>query len=154
MLFPIKGVRSYNGVLILDLRNANGVLILYLRTAEADGSKLFLYEVATETMLIENLSYDLQTPKELDYSFCWGYKPTLLSPRSIINELNQDVKWRCSGAEDITKGIKRLSTSKTRGRAKWRTWFVSWRSCLKSKKMQNIVIMPLLDSEVEISPFS
>ncbi|KAK3141653.1 hypothetical protein QOZ80_4BG0336680 [Eleusine coracana subsp. coracana] len=87
---PIKGVWDYNGVIVLFLYN------------EQDDSKLFLYEVATEKMLIENLSYDL-TPRGSHYSFSWGYKPTLLSPESIVNELNQDVNWLGIRKDNIVK---------------------------------------------------
>ncbi|GJN01895.1 hypothetical protein PR202_ga19197 [Eleusine coracana subsp. coracana] len=90
---PIKGLWDYNGVIVLFLYN------------EEDDSKLFLYEVATEKMLTENLSYDL-TPRGSHYSFCWGYKPTLLSPESIIDELNQDVNWLGIHKDNIVKAKK------------------------------------------------
>ncbi|KAL6652128.1 hypothetical protein ACP70R_011053 [Stipagrostis hirtigluma subsp. patula] len=51
------------------------------------GNILCLYHVATEKMFRADLPHDL-VPEWSDYAICWGYKPTLLSPRSIVGKLN------------------------------------------------------------------
>ncbi|GJN01890.1 hypothetical protein PR202_ga19192 [Eleusine coracana subsp. coracana] len=90
-LEPVKGIWDYAGVLVFYLN-------LYITTGL--GGKLCLYQVATKKMLNGNLPRDL-TPEVSDYAFCWGYRPTLVSPVSIVGELEQDIE----GHFDCVAGI-------------------------------------------------
>ncbi|GJN01886.1 hypothetical protein PR202_ga19188 [Eleusine coracana subsp. coracana] len=74
---PIIGIWDYGDVLLL------------LFEGWRDGiDRLCMYHVATETMYRANLPCDLNLQVS-DYEICWGYRPTLLSPGSIVGELNQ-----------------------------------------------------------------
>ncbi|GJN01893.1 hypothetical protein PR202_ga19195 [Eleusine coracana subsp. coracana] len=137
---PIKGVWDYNGVLFL---------FLYNKTGE---SKLILHKVTTKKMLMKNLSYDL-TPKGSHYSFCWDYKPTLLSPRSIIEELNQDVNLLGTSKHiDIVKAkrpFNKLEKRKVPKAALATIRFMDYLIHIMEKLPGNMqeIKMPLLNSE-------
>ncbi|GJN01896.1 hypothetical protein PR202_ga19198 [Eleusine coracana subsp. coracana] len=93
---PIEGVWDHNGVLVLYLYNKGGRY-----------DKLFLYQDATNKKLKKNLSRKLKPGGGgSDYSFCWGYMPTLVSPRSIVGELGQDVEHCLDHTVDIMKELK------------------------------------------------
>lgn len=51
-------------------------------------NELLLYDVTAKKMFKEDLPADLRIAKS-DYMLSWGYKPTLVSPGSIVRELNQ-----------------------------------------------------------------
>ncbi|RCV40258.1 hypothetical protein SETIT_9G038200v2 [Setaria italica] len=57
--------------------------------ADARGGKLYMYRVATKAMDKAKLLYNL-SPEGSDYALCWGYKPTFVSPGSIVGELSQE----------------------------------------------------------------
>ncbi|TVU15960.1 hypothetical protein EJB05_39505, partial [Eragrostis curvula] len=92
---PIKGVWDHNGV-----------LMMYLYNEDSRNDKLFLYQAATEKM--ENLPREL-TPEGSDYSFCWGYMPTLVSVKSIVVKLGQDVERQRNHTVDMMKDPKAVN---------------------------------------------
>ncbi|GJN01892.1 hypothetical protein PR202_ga19194 [Eleusine coracana subsp. coracana] len=90
---PIKGVWDCSGVLVMYFYNKTG------------DNKLLLYQVTKEKMWIENLPHK-EMAKGLDYAFCWGYRPTLLSLESILGKINQDVEQHHSRKVDTMEAMK------------------------------------------------
>ncbi|KAG2534278.1 hypothetical protein PVAP13_9NG283300 [Panicum virgatum] len=77
---------------------------LYLRMSpREDGmhEKLFLYCTDTKKLRELNLPRSLTPECPSDYALCWGYKPTLVSPASVVGELNQDEGRRRHRTADI-----------------------------------------------------
>ncbi|CAL5069703.1 unnamed protein product [Urochloa decumbens] len=96
-LGSIKGVWSCGGVLVLYLDDIHDV------------HNLFVYDVTIQKMFKANMHQDLAPPEWsefLDYALCWGYKPTLVSPSSIVSKPNQDKKWCRECSTDIMKALK------------------------------------------------
>ncbi|KAF8702274.1 hypothetical protein HU200_033042 [Digitaria exilis] len=80
-LYSIKGVWDCGGVLVLYLQDINE-------------NNLYLYNVMTEKMFKAKMDKDMTPPPLVsgfsDCTLCWGYRPTLVSPSSIIGKLNRD----------------------------------------------------------------
>jgi len=91
--------------------DCGGTLAMYLRLSpREDGmyDKLLLY--CTETKKLRELSLlrSLTPECSSDYALCWGYKPTLVSPGSVVGdgELNQDGESRRHRTADIMAALK------------------------------------------------
>ncbi|RCV40234.1 hypothetical protein SETIT_9G036400v2 [Setaria italica] len=67
----------------------SGRPFVYLRMSsrkDGEDDKLFLHCTETKKLKVLNMPRSM-TPEWSDYSLCWGYKPTLISPGSIaVNE--------------------------------------------------------------------
>ncbi|RLN38908.1 hypothetical protein C2845_PM01G22020 [Panicum miliaceum] len=86
-----------------------GILAMYLRmSGREDGldEKLFLYCTETKKLRELNLPRSLTPEWPSDYALCWGYKPTLVSPGSIVGELNQEEERRRHRTADIMAALK------------------------------------------------
>ncbi|CAL5030313.1 unnamed protein product [Urochloa decumbens] len=119
--------------------------------------KLCLYHVPTEKMYKADLPGDL-TPDWSDYEVCWGYRPTLVSPRSIvIDKLNQGKESHPNLSVEIMqllKPVKEQEMRKGREATLNTVCFMELLSYIMHKLpdgMQNMVEMPLIDSEYSIS---
>ncbi|CAO2043521.1 unnamed protein product [Urochloa humidicola] len=93
-VIAVKSGPYRNDNLLYCLINAvwdyGDVLVLLFRGRAERSDKLCLYHVATEKMYKADLPGDL-TPEWSDYEVCWGYRPTLVSPESIVvDKLNQE----------------------------------------------------------------
>ena len=91
--------------------DCGGTLAMFLRLSpREDGmyDKLLLY--CTETKKLRELSLlrSLTPECSSDYALCWGYKPTLVSPGSVVGdgELNQDEESRRHRTADIMAALK------------------------------------------------
>jgi len=49
-----------------------------------------------------------------EYAFCWGYKPTLVPPGSIVGELSQEKKKSRGRTMDIMKPLEPLNEQEKR----------------------------------------
>ncbi|CAL5069701.1 unnamed protein product [Urochloa decumbens] len=74
-LSSLKGVWDFGDMLLLHSEGFG----------DGTGS-LFVYNIATGKMLKKTLHRDL-APDSSEYTICWGYKPTLVSPGSIIGNM-------------------------------------------------------------------
>nr|CAB3492724.1 unnamed protein product [Digitaria exilis] len=81
---------------------------MYMRADGSSDDKLFLYCTATKKLIEVDLPASL-TPASSDYAFCWGYKPTLVSPGSVVGELKQDEERRRERAADIMAALKPIN---------------------------------------------
>jgi len=85
--------------------DCDGVLAMYLDFRIGDYDKLCLYRVPNGEMFKAELPRDLP-PEMEDFALCWGYKPTLVSPGSIVgDELGQDES-RGDQMADIMEPLK------------------------------------------------
>uniref|UniRef100_K4ALY3 F-box associated domain-containing protein n=1 Tax=Setaria italica TaxID=4555 RepID=K4ALY3_SETIT len=88
MMQEIRNNRRDN-YLIAGVWKCGGVLVVYLRMSsrkDGEDDKLFLHCTETKKLKVLNMPRSM-TPEWSDYSLCWGYKPTLISPGSIaVNE--------------------------------------------------------------------
>ncbi|GJM97059.1 hypothetical protein PR202_ga13957 [Eleusine coracana subsp. coracana] len=74
---------------------------------------LYLFNASTMKMSRLNLPWNLMLESS-QYAFCWGYKPTLVSPENIIGEVGRDVE-RCLGhATDIFEVLKTVNEQEKR----------------------------------------
>ncbi|CAO2043524.1 unnamed protein product [Urochloa humidicola] len=80
--------------LLMGVWDLGDVLLLHSEGPSNSTDNLFVYTVATGKMLKKTLHRDL-APDSSEYAICWGYKPTLVSPGSIIgNTHSQGVDQR------------------------------------------------------------
>ncbi|KAF8748250.1 hypothetical protein HU200_012995 [Digitaria exilis] len=106
-----KYIRDYNSQHDIctpaGVWDCGGVLVMYLR-AIGENHKLFLYCAATKNLIEVDLPASLRTERS-DYAFCWGYKPTLVSPGSVVGEPKQDEERRRDRAADIMAALKPIN---------------------------------------------
>ncbi|KAL6652131.1 hypothetical protein ACP70R_011056 [Stipagrostis hirtigluma subsp. patula] len=131
--------------------DCGGVLVMYINFSTDDGGKLCLYHVACNKMFKANLLDDL-APERSSYAFCWGYKPTLVSPGSIVAEPNQDEERHEDRTVDIMKALKPIN-EEDRNEGKRETLatvcFMEFLLRIMQKlpdNMQDVVEMPMIDS--------
>ncbi|KAF8651768.1 hypothetical protein HU200_063286 [Digitaria exilis] len=89
--------------------DCGGVLVLYNELS----CELWLYDVAKKTIYKADLPGEL-TVQSFDYEISWGYKPTLVSPGSIIGEVSQDLERRRNSSAHIAEVINPLSALDSR----------------------------------------
>ncbi|CAL4928027.1 unnamed protein product [Urochloa decumbens] len=118
---------------------------------EGGGDKLFTYRVASKKMSRAKLLYNL-SPVASEYAMCWGYKPTLVSPGSIVGELGQDEESQRLCTAEIMESLKPLSESDTRKGKKATLDTVCFMEFLVRvmrklpNNMEDVLKMPLLNS--------
>uniref|UniRef100_A0A0D9X975 F-box domain-containing protein n=1 Tax=Leersia perrieri TaxID=77586 RepID=A0A0D9X975_9ORYZ len=66
--------------------DCGSVLLIVMKSY--DKISIFLYDDATKVSRLKALPN--VSPNRLDYNICWGYKPTLVTPASIVGELSED----------------------------------------------------------------
>ncbi|KAL6652130.1 hypothetical protein ACP70R_011055 [Stipagrostis hirtigluma subsp. patula] len=90
---------------VAGIWECGGVMVLYLQGIKDGESKLCLYNVTSEEVLKAKLQCDLE-PAGSEYALCWGYKPTLVSPATIVGELGQEAERRRNSSLDIMEALK------------------------------------------------
>jgi hypothetical protein len=135
---------------IVGVWDCGGVLVLCFECSKK--SNLLLYDVAAKKIFRANLPGDLAMKKS-NCMLCWGYKPTLLSPGSIVAELSQDMeRWRGRSAH-ITEVMNPLVLQERRKgqKATLRTvCLMEFLVRIMQKlphDLQDVVEMPSMDSE-------
>ncbi|CAL4936687.1 unnamed protein product [Urochloa decumbens] len=115
------------------------------------GDQLYMYRVASKKMSRAKLLYNL-SPVASEYHMCWGYKPTLVSPGSIVGELSQDEESQRLCTAEIMESLKPLSESDTRKGKKATLDTVCFMDFLVRvmrklpNNMEDVLKMPLLNS--------
>ncbi|RLM75529.1 hypothetical protein C2845_PM15G20260 [Panicum miliaceum] len=92
---------------IISVWDCGGVLVLYFDDY-SDGNKVWLYDVATKKLFRAEMPGDLTVASVDCYEISWGYKPTLVSPGSIVGEFDQDLERRRNRSAHITGVINLL----------------------------------------------
>nr|CAB3488099.1 unnamed protein product [Digitaria exilis] len=95
---------------IIGVWDCGGLLVLYF---ELSIRGLWLYDVAKNTIFKADLPGEL-TVERLDYEISWGYKPTLVSPGSIVGEISQDLERRRNSSAHIAEVINPLGAQDRR----------------------------------------
>uniref|UniRef100_A0A0E0LVV8 Uncharacterized protein n=1 Tax=Oryza punctata TaxID=4537 RepID=A0A0E0LVV8_ORYPU len=70
-----------------------------------DDISIYTYDDATEEVSHLNTPPNA-SPEKQDYLICWGYKPTLVSPASIVGELSQHEQQRRDLAACVLAALK------------------------------------------------
>ncbi|TVU44420.1 hypothetical protein EJB05_03861, partial [Eragrostis curvula] len=118
----IKELRSYYGQETRDLSvcsingawdSGGGVLVLYLNDELTGNQWLHMTNASTSQTLQVILPRNV-TPEQSGYSFCWGYKPTLLSPESIVGKLSQDEERHRELTANIMEALKPVNERERR----------------------------------------
>jgi len=87
--------RIYPGS-VMGVWDCGGVLFLYYKDCMGDRDRLFLYDDTTTGKMFRAKLRSVVTPEcfsgssESNYAFCWGYRPTLEAPSSVVGKLQQD----------------------------------------------------------------
>ncbi|CAN6297286.1 unnamed protein product [Urochloa humidicola] len=155
------GLDNYS---IAGVWDCGGMLVMYFhmsrrRYNDDEDDKLFLYCTATKKMNKLDLPFSM-TPDGSDYSMCWGYKPTLLSPGSIVGELDQDEGGHRDCMADVMEAVNPLSERATRKGKKATLDTVCFMDLLVRilqklpENVADVIAMPLLRSEDEDSDSS
>ncbi|RLN42112.1 hypothetical protein C2845_PM01G06770 [Panicum miliaceum] len=71
--------------------DCGGVVVLHTDGSYSHPSRLYLLRPSTTEIFCTNLPCNLK-PALMEYAFCWGYKPTLVPPGSVVGELSQEKK--------------------------------------------------------------
>ena len=66
------------------------MLVLHFYRAFRFPGRLYIVSPSTTKKMIKAILPCNLSPELSEYAFCWGYKPTLVSPESIIGELSQE----------------------------------------------------------------
>ncbi|KAL6838863.1 hypothetical protein ACP4OV_031299 [Aristida adscensionis] len=140
--------------------DCGGVLALYSpRREEDDDGELFLYNTATEELLRADLPGDV-APVDSGYEICWGYKPTLVSPASVVGELSGDEEPRRDGSAEIVAALRPVSDrDKRRGHDATLDTVCFWEFMARIMRklpndMQDVINMQLMDSEDPVFAWS
>jgi hypothetical protein len=67
------------------------VVVLHMNGSFMDPSILYLLSPLTTKIFCTNLPPNLKSGLN-EYACCWGYKPTLVPPGSVVGELRQEKK--------------------------------------------------------------
>ncbi|TVU15948.1 hypothetical protein EJB05_39492, partial [Eragrostis curvula] len=136
---------------VAGIWDCSGLLLIYFNDAWYNG-KVCLYNVATEKMLEANLPSDM----ELDwsnYAICWGYRPTLVSPESIVGVVNQGKERRRDRSAGILHKLKPINEQdKRKGQEEMldTVCFMEFLVGIMQKlpdDLQDVVEMSLMDAE-------
>ncbi|CAL5030318.1 unnamed protein product [Urochloa decumbens] len=138
---------------VTGIWNCGGVLAVYIQGYTAANDRLRLYQLATEKMLFDaKLPCDL-VPEHSKYALCWGYKPTLVAPQSIV-ELSQDEERRRNNAAGIMEALKPINDKDIREGKKAildTVYFMEFLVSIMRKLpdgLQDVIKLPLLESKV------
>ncbi|CAL5030311.1 unnamed protein product [Urochloa decumbens] len=143
------------GISINGVWDCGGVLCLYFDFSRDDKryiNKVLLYDIATKKLYKAVMPGDLTIQKS-NYMISWGYKPTLVSPGSIVGEVDQDLERRRNRMVSITEVVNPLS-AQDRGKGQEATlntvcameFLVRIMQKLPDG-LQDVVEMPSMDSE-------
>ena len=96
--------------------DCGGVLVLHFYRAFRYPGRLYIVSPSTTKKMIKAILPCNLSPELSEYAFCWGYKPTLVSPESIIGELNQEEEMSQGRrrTKDIFKPLKPLHEQEKR----------------------------------------
>lgn len=95
--------------------DCSGLLVMYLQNWPRD-DKLRLYDVATDKAFEANLQ-DNQVPDWSNHTLCWGYRPTLVSPETVVSKLvNHDVELHQDPASILQPLMPANEQDRKRGR--------------------------------------
>ncbi|RLM75028.1 uncharacterized protein C2845_PM15G20240 [Panicum miliaceum] len=129
--------------------DCGGVLALYIQGLTASNNRLCLYHLSTEQMFDAKMPRDL-APECSKYAVCWGYRPTLVAPRSIV-ELSRDEERRRSNAADIMEALKPINDKDSREGRKDALGTVCFKEFLVSTMrklpdgLHDVIKLPLLE---------
>ncbi|TVU44412.1 hypothetical protein EJB05_03853, partial [Eragrostis curvula] len=88
---PCLFYHDFSRCSIAGVWDCGGVLFLYLHHSAAHHDHwLYTVDNDSSTRVLETNLPRHMTPEWSDYAFCWGYKPTLLSPGSIVGKQDED----------------------------------------------------------------
>lgn len=90
---------------IVGVWHCGGMLVLHFECSIDD---IWLYDVATKKIYKADMPGDLMVQRS-DYELAWGYKPTLVSPGSIVGEISQDLERRRNRSAHIMEVTNPLS---------------------------------------------
>ncbi|TVU15962.1 hypothetical protein EJB05_39507, partial [Eragrostis curvula] len=137
--------------LILGIWECGDVLVLYVENIWYTGY-LLLYNVATDNMFRADMPRDFE-PDWSEYVFCWGYRPTLVSPMSIVGKIKQDKEWSQERPSDLIEAlVDRNEQDRKKGRKATLdiVRFMDFLVCLMRKlphDMQDVVETKMMNSE-------
>uniref|UniRef100_A0A0E0KUJ6 F-box associated beta-propeller type 3 domain-containing protein n=1 Tax=Oryza punctata TaxID=4537 RepID=A0A0E0KUJ6_ORYPU len=114
-------------------------------------SSPYLYDITNERMMETKMPIDVK-PEEAAYTLCWGYKPTLVSPGSIVGDGDEEDGRRClDRTADILAAVKPVRERDVRRGRKATldvTCFMEMLVRIMRKLpggMQDVIDMPLLN---------
>ncbi|CAO2036304.1 unnamed protein product [Urochloa humidicola] len=131
--------------------HCSGVLAVYIQGMTAANNRLCLYQLATEEMFDAKLPRDM-VPELSSYTFCWGYKPTLVAPQSIV-QLSQEEERRRNNAAGIMEALKPINDKDSREGKKAildTVCFMEFMVSIMRKLpdgLQDVIELPLLESK-------
>ncbi|KAL6652126.1 hypothetical protein ACP70R_011051 [Stipagrostis hirtigluma subsp. patula] len=134
---------------VVGVWDCGGVLVLFSQNRLREPYRIYLYHLTSENMFKASLSLDL-APKLLDHEICWGYRPTLVSPRNIVGKFNHDKERQPT---NIMKALKPITQQFTRKGRKATLNIVCVMDLLVRimqklpDEIQEVVETPKLDSE-------
>ncbi|RLN41394.1 hypothetical protein C2845_PM01G06780 [Panicum miliaceum] len=103
--------QDFDSCSITGAWDCGGVLVLHFYGG--DPGRLYIVSPSARKKMIKaTLPYNL-SPELSEYAFCWGYKPTLVSPGSIIGELSQE-EMSQGRTKDIFEPLKPLHDQEKR----------------------------------------
>ena len=143
---------------IIGVWDCGGVLVLYFEFSEFASDcngKVWLYDVATKKLFRADMPGDLTVTSLGCYEISWGYKPTLVSPGSIVGEFDQDleVERRRNRSAHITGAINPLGPlDRRRGQEATLNTVCLMEFLIRIMQklpddLQDVVEMPKIDSE-------
>ncbi|GJN22867.1 hypothetical protein PR202_gb10469 [Eleusine coracana subsp. coracana] len=143
------------GCFVAGAWDCDSVLVMYLHNAGGGdhNHRLCLKNASTNKTFDATLPSNV-TPEWPDYAFCWGYKPTLLSPGSIVaNKLSkrQERLRKCAAnvmeaLKPVNEGERRKGHKATLGTASFMELLLSIMQKLPGN-MLDVIGMPLFDSD-------
>ncbi|CAN6240703.1 unnamed protein product [Urochloa humidicola] len=141
---------SINGVW-----DCGSVLVLYFDIKKHNKryrNKVWLYDVATKKLFKAVMPGDL-TIQNSNYEISWGYKPTIVSPKSIVGEIDQDLERRRNRSAHIMKVVNPLG-AQDKGKGQETTLntvcAMDFLVCIMQKlpdDLHDVVEMPSMDSD-------
>ncbi|GJM97063.1 hypothetical protein PR202_ga13961 [Eleusine coracana subsp. coracana] len=103
-----------NSCFVAGAWDCDGVLVMYLHNADGGDHRLCMKNASTNKTFDATLPSNV-TPEWPDYAFCWGYKPTLLSPGSIVgNKLSKRQERLRKCAANVMKALKPVNERERR----------------------------------------
>ncbi|GJM97058.1 hypothetical protein PR202_ga13956 [Eleusine coracana subsp. coracana] len=133
--------------------DCGGVLVIYLHHAAAGNHRLcFANKPSTGDTINRKLPRSI-TPEWSEYAFCWGYKPTLVSPGSIVpNKLSEYEKRRRECTTNIMEALRPVTEhDRRKGHKKTLNTVCFMEFLVRSiqklpDNLQDVIGMPLFDS--------
>ncbi|GJN01882.1 hypothetical protein PR202_ga19184 [Eleusine coracana subsp. coracana] len=152
-------VTGISGCTLAGIWDCGVVLVMYLQDwfdvdTETETTKIRLYNLATDETFEANLPSD-QGPECLNHTICGGYRPTLVSPASVVSsKLDHDDmerrRDRSAGILDALKPIGEQGKRKGREATLDTVCFMEFLVRIMKKlpdDLQDVVEMPLTDAD-------